>query len=71
MAPNGKKVAIEIKFSNAPVVSKGFYVSIDDIKPDHVFVLIPSGESYPKSDGIWICNLTDFLVNRLPEIYSE
>ncbi|WP_421825686.1 ATP-binding protein [Larkinella sp.] len=71
VAPNGKKVAIEIKFSNAPVVSKGFYVSIDDIKPDHVFVIIPSGESYPKSDGIWICNLTDFLVNRLPEIYLE
>ncbi|WP_375446503.1 ATP-binding protein [uncultured Fibrella sp.] len=71
ITPDGKKVAIEIKLSNAPTVSKGFYSSLDDIKPDHVFVLIPDGDSYPKDNGLWVCNLTDLLTNRLSAIYSE
>jgi uncharacterized protein len=70
LAPNGKKVAVEIKFSNAPTVSKGFYQSLADIKPDFAFIVIPDGESYPKAEGIWVCNLTDFLTQRLPLIYT-
>jgi uncharacterized protein len=65
IAPNGKKIAVEIKFSNAPNVSKGFYLSLTDIKPDVAFVVIPTGDSYPKADNIWVTNLTDFLTNRL------
>lgn len=71
LAPNGRKVAVEIKFSNAPTVSKGFYQSIADIKPDFAFIVIPDGESYPKAEGIWVCNLTDFLTKRLTSIYAE
>lgn len=71
VAPNGKKVAIEIKLSNAPIVSKGFYQSIADIKPDFAFIVIPEGESYPKAEGIWVCNLTDLLTQRLPATYNE
>ncbi|WP_229376373.1 ATP-binding protein [Fibrella aquatilis] len=71
IAPNGKKVAIEIKLSNAPTVSKGFYSSLDDLQADYQFVIIPTGESYPKDNNLWVCNLTDFLINRLPEIYTE
>ena len=71
IAPNGKKTAIEIKLSNAPTVSKGFYSSLDDLKPDHAFVIIPTADSYPKANNIWVCNLTDFLLNRLPQIYEE
>lgn len=71
LTPSGQKVAIEIKLSNAPTVSKGFYSSLDDIKPDYAFVIIPTAESYPKANNIWVCNLTDFLLNRLPAIYTE
>ncbi len=71
IAPNGQKVAIEIKLTNAPVVSKGFYVSLDDIRPDRAFIVIPDGDSYPKADGIWVCNLTELLTKHLPGIYSE
>ncbi|QMW00107.1 ATP-binding protein [Spirosoma foliorum] len=71
IAPNGKKIAIEIKLSNAPTVSKGFYQSIADINPDYSFIVIPDGDSYPKADGLWVCNLTEFLIVRLPTIYSN
>ena len=65
IAPNGKKVAVEITFSNAPTVSKGFYLSLADTKPDAAFVVIPTGDSYLKAENIWVTNLTDFLTNRL------
>ena len=71
ITPDGKKVAIEIKLSNAPTVSKGFHSSLEDLQPDHSFVIIPNADSYPKDNGLWVCNLTDFLTNRLPQIYKE
>ena len=70
VAPNGKKAAIEIKLSNAPTVSKGFYQSVADLNPDFTFIIIPEGDSYPKANGLWVCNLTEFLTKRLPAIYT-
>lgn len=57
ISPNGEKASIEIKYSNAPKVSKGFYRSIEDLNPDHKFIIIPDGESYPKADGLKVVNL--------------
>lgn len=71
VAPNGQKIAIEIKLTNAPTVSKGFYSSLDDIKPNHAFIVIPNGDSYPKDNNIWVCNLTELVTERLPAIYNE
>lgn len=61
LLPSGQKYAIEIKASNAPKVQKGFYQSIEDLQPDHSYVIIPDGESYPKSNNITVVNLLYFL----------
>lgn len=71
ITPNGKKICIEIKLSTSPTVSKGFYQTIEDIKPDKSFVIIPEGEEYPKSSNVWICSLDCFLKNKLSEIYQN
>ncbi len=63
--PAGKMFCIEIKFSSAPVLSKGFYQSIEDLKPDKAFVIIPAGAAYPKEKGVRVINLGDFLRNEL------
>lgn len=63
--PTGKMFCIEIKFSSAPVLSKGFYQSIKDLKPDKAFVIIPAGAAYPKENGVRVINLGDFLRNEL------
>lgn len=45
---NGKKrIAIEFKANTAPSVTKGFWQSIDDIKPDSVWIVSPVNEAYP------------------------
>ena len=59
----GNKVVacIEIKFSNAPVLSKGFYNSMHDLKCKVGFVITPASENYTNGQGIRICSLLDFL----------
>ena len=65
----GKPVAcIEIKLSNSPSLSKGFFVCLDDLKTSRNFVVIPTGESYRKSTTLRVCCLHDFLQNQLPKI---
>jgi uncharacterized protein len=59
----GKKIVIEIKYSVAPVISRGFFECIDDLKPDFKYVIIPSGDSYTRSDGIKVSSLPEFLRN--------
>jgi uncharacterized protein len=64
----GKLSAIEIKFSNAPVISKGFFQSCEDLKPDHKFVITPEGESYLRTADVRVCGLHHFLAQELPAI---
>ncbi|MEM6397409.1 MAG: ATP-binding protein [Bacteroidota bacterium] len=45
--PDGQRWAIEIKYSNSPKVTRGFYTAIEDIKADRAFVITPSSDSYP------------------------
>jgi predicted AAA+ superfamily ATPase len=63
----GNKVVacIEIKFSNAPVLSKGFYNSLQDLKCKTGFVITPASESYINGQGVQVCSLPIFLKKYL------
>lgn len=43
----GQRIAIEIKFSSAPTVSKGFWVALEDLGADQAFVVAPVREGWP------------------------
>ncbi len=62
------KACIEIKFSRAPVVSKGFYQSADDLKCKNKFVLCPAEVDYVTKEGIRIVNVRTFLKKYLQKI---
>ncbi|NJN33271.1 MAG: ATP-binding protein [Saprospiraceae bacterium] len=68
ISPNGKMTCVEIKFSFAPALKKGFYQSIADLKPDFQYVIIPSGSSYFLNKDLKVCSLLDFLQSELPII---
>jgi len=68
IAPNGQKVAIEIKYSSAPQVSKGFYQSLEDVQPNRAFVLVPETAPYPKSKEVLVCSALHFLTTEMPAI---
>ena len=68
IAPNGKKVIIEIKLSNAPSVSRGFHEVVADIMPDFRYVITPDSRNYQKDDGLHIISLRDFLEQEIIRI---
>lgn len=59
---------IEIKLSNAPVVSKGFLNCAEDLQPKYKFIITPQSETYPSRDGIIITSLKAFLENNLKNL---
>jgi uncharacterized protein len=61
LTPGGKMACMEIKHANAPQLSRGFYQTLADLKPDFKYVIIPEGEGYRKADGIQVVNLLTFL----------
>ncbi len=60
--------AIEIKRSSAPKISKGFHISIEDIKPQKAFVVYAGDERYSKGENIeaiGLHELCQLLENKL------
>lgn len=62
------KACIEIKFSKAPVVSKGFYQSAEDLKCKSKFVLCPADVDYITKEGIRVVNIHIFLLKYLSKL---
>lgn len=59
---------IEIKLTNAPVLSKGFYSSVEDLKPKKKFIITPSSEEYPLKEGVLVTSLSVFIQKHLPTL---
>jgi predicted AAA+ superfamily ATPase len=66
LTPRLGKICIEIKYANAPKISRGFYNCIEDLNPERSYVITPDSESYQRTDGIRIVNIYDFLTVELP-----
>lgn len=58
-------MGIEIKHASNPVLSKGFYTVIDDLKLPEAWVIVPKGASYQINNIISCSNLMDFLTTKL------
>lgn len=54
-----QRMAIEIKRSLAPSVSKGFHLGCGDIKATHRYIVYPGAEQYPISNGVIVMPLVD------------
>jgi uncharacterized protein len=67
---NGIKpvLGIEIKFSSNPVLSKGFYTVMDDLKLPEGRVIVPRGNPTKIHETVSCSNLADFLSGRLQEL---
>lgn len=68
ISPNGAMTCIEIKYSVSPVITKGFYQSMDDLRPAHQYVVVPSGPPYFFNEKLKVCGLQDFLEHELAVI---
>jgi predicted AAA+ superfamily ATPase len=68
ITPRSEKVCIEIKYSNAPNVARGFFSSLEDLKPAASYIITPEAEQYRRSDGTIVTNIYQFLGEELVEL---
>jgi predicted AAA+ superfamily ATPase len=59
---------LEIKLTNAPSISKGFYTSAVGLKVNNKIVITPSSEEYVSKDNVVVTSLYKFLKEHLPLI---
>jgi hypothetical protein len=59
--------SVEIKLTNAPAVSKGFFESIKDLKTKMNFVITPGSDSYVTSENIQVCSVKSFIEDYINE----
>jgi predicted AAA+ superfamily ATPase len=65
----GQAVAsIEIKYSNAPKPTKGFYIGLEDLKTSRNYIITPASETYPCKADTLVCSLKNFIEHYLPQI---
>ena len=57
----GKVIAVEIKASTAPTLTKGFWNAVENINADEKYLIAPVKESYPGRKGVTTTNLYSFL----------
>ncbi len=62
---------VELKTTNNPSVTRGFYESIKDLKCDTNFVITPFQEvSYKLNNNTSVCGLIDFITNDLMKLIA-
>ncbi|MEQ9426118.1 MAG: ATP-binding protein [Cyclobacteriaceae bacterium] len=52
---------VEIKYTNAPKLSKGLMNAIDDLKTDQNFIITPGSDTYPVHEKIQVMSISNFL----------
>jgi len=58
---SNKMIAVECKASTAPKLSKGFWRSLDVVKPDKTYIVAPVNETYPVAKNVDVCGLTEVI----------
>ncbi len=59
--PRGQRIAIDIKRTLSPVLSKGFILGCEDIQATHRYFVIPQGTSYPLAAETEAIGIREFL----------
>lgn len=56
-----EKWAIEIKRSSSPVLSKGFHIACDDIKPERSYVVYSGTDQFSLGEGVTAISLVELM----------
>jgi hypothetical protein len=56
---DSRRLAFECKASSAPTLTRGFYSAIDDLQPEHAYVVCLIDGSYPLAKGVTACGIRE------------
>jgi len=58
--------AIEIKYTVAPKLTKGYSIAIEDLGTRENYIITPYSETFSKTENVKVCSLVDYLTKYLP-----
>jgi len=61
--PNQKKIGVEIKLSASPSLSRGNYEALKDLGITHLYVIIPTHDTYLLKENVQVMGLKHFIEN--------
>jgi len=61
LTKGSRTIAIEIKASTSPKVSKSFWSSIETISPDQTYIIAPVEDAYPIAENVTVMPLPVFI----------
>jgi len=59
--PKNVTIGVEIKFSSSPKLTRGTYEAMDDLKLKHLYVIIPTNDSYQLKSHITVMGIKMFM----------
>jgi predicted AAA+ superfamily ATPase len=62
---------IEIKYSSAPKITKGFTLAINDLETSANFIITPGCDDYLIRENVKVCSLQTFLTFHLKDLISK
>ena len=68
-AQGGKHFGVEVKFSEAPKLTKSMHIALKDLGLTHLWVIHPGPHTYPMTETISTLSITDLLT--LPQRVDE
>jgi hypothetical protein len=54
---NGKRIGFEIKYTDAPKITKSMRIALEDLKLDHLIIVYPGKQTFPLADKITVQGL--------------
>jgi predicted AAA+ superfamily ATPase len=58
---NGKRIGVEIKYSDAPRTTRSMHIALENLKLDHLYVVHPGKERHPLAPKIEAIPLAELL----------
>ena len=58
---NGKRVGFELKYTDAPHITRSMHIAMDTLKLDVLNVIVPSSGTFPLHDKIQVFGLEDYI----------
>jgi predicted AAA+ superfamily ATPase len=58
---NGKRIGVEIKYSDGPTTTRSMRQALEDLSLDHLFVVYPGKDDYPLDKNITVTSLPSLL----------
>jgi predicted AAA+ superfamily ATPase len=56
-----RRIGIEIKYADAPRITRSMHVALEDLGLERLFVVTPAGEPYPLGERVEVCPLPQLL----------